>query len=487
VTSGKIKSLLQQSGPCLSSRLAKQLCQSGLKPDAARQQISRNCRGEIGRLYGLNFPKREGFIFLKADFGSERFVANLLSALATTGSAYNRPLIALTTRDGIMPEKHFATATGLPVVPTKGRIMHSVVVDKLIQLGLIKRVKSSEGDFLALPNAYQQSEHSRAIGQVEHILLGIIRSWLGKTGLASANAIKIRDTETPQFGQFNFDFVGPSYLAGLSPDLSAGRHGFLVGDIILGKEITKQDLEPFLGKWEVLRAQRRSTPFQPVFVADYIACDALHALRQRGCLIAIPATIFGDEVAELLKQLLRTVENAAAVITQKPDEIWTLFKRLSKLEGAAINLRGLFLEMIVGHLLRLEGYQIDFRKQIHVGDRAAEIDVKATNHVGVICCECKALKPGAELDQSHIEKWEQKTIPLIKEWLSHSTTAPEKREFRFYCSATYGEAAHNKLTHLSRTHLKQPISFFDGGDIERALRTNKQHSLADAFREQFSA
>jgi hypothetical protein len=103
-----------------------------------------------------------------------------------------------------------------------------------------------------------------------------------------------------------------------------------------------------------------------------------------------------------------------------------------------------------------------------------------------ICCECKALKPGAELDQSHIVKWEQKTIPLIKEWLGYSTTAPEKREFRFYCSAAYSEAARDKLTHLSRTHLKQPVSFLDGSDIEKALRKNKQHSLADAFHEQFS-
>jgi hypothetical protein len=156
-------------------------------------------------------------------------------------------------------------------------------------------------------------------------------------------------------------------------------NGFIVGDILLDRNITLTDLDPFFSKLAVLWSQKRPTRFQPMFIGDRFDPDALRVLRAKGCIVARPETIFGVEIAKQLRELIRTIERAAEEVTKDPNSVFQLIAKIAKLEGSSLNLRGVVLELIVAHLFRLDGYNIDIRRQVRsAGGDLAEIDVQAS-------------------------------------------------------------------------------------------------------------
>lgn len=483
-----VEQLLDETGPSLSSHLVQMLIKRGLSPEAARKQLSR-AAGNVQRLRGLRFPNREAFLFLEGQFGRAEFREHLVAALKTTGSSYGKALIGLTARSGVMPANQLPIASGLPVEKAKGQVPHSFVEQKLIELGLLRLTCSPDGDTISLWDHAVQNERRRATVIVEDITLGMIKAWLIKTGWSSANVLKVRSPKSlPKFGQFLWDLVGPSYLASFRRFRSgAVTNGFIVGDILLDKNVTPEDLRPFFSKWDVLKYQNRATPFQPMFIASWFEPEALMELRAKGCLVIIPKTLFGDDLAQQLHELVGTIEHAAAAITNDPKSVFILISKIAKLEGAALNLRGVVLELFIAHLFKLGGYQIDIRQQITSDDNEhAEIDVKATDRKEVVCIECKAKSPGIQVDAPEIQRWLDKSLVRIKSWLKLSSTLPESRRFEFYTSTDYSDTAKELIAEIQAGHKKQPIQFFTGADVIRKLQEEKESALVDIFREQFT-
>jgi len=381
-----IETLLHEIGPCLSSQVVERLSRSGLSAEAARKRVSR-ATGNVRRLTGIRFPNREAFLFLNNQFGKPEFFEQLASALKETGSSYGRALIGLAAREGAVPVMQFPVATGLPVENAKGQVPHFFVEQKLIELGLIIRNPSPDGDVISLCDCSTKNDRRHATVLVEDIVLGALKVWLAKVGWSSSKALAVRsDGSLPKFGQFRWDLVGPCYLASIVR-YNAGKlvNGFIVGDILLNREITLEDLHPFFAKWDVLRNQNRATRFQPMFIADGFTSEALGELRARGCFVGILTTLFGEDIAKQLHQLVGVVEHAAAEVKNNPQAVFNLFAKVAKIEGAALNLRGVVLELVIGHLFNLLGYHIDIRQQVKSeDDRRAEIDVKAINRREVV-------------------------------------------------------------------------------------------------------
>lgn len=77
----------------------------------------------------------------------------------------------------------------------------------------------------------------RAALAVEDIVLSVIKSWLAKTNWTSPGAVKSRaDHPVPQFGQFQFDLVGPSYLNSIVRFKKRAKlNGFVFADILLDR------------------------------------------------------------------------------------------------------------------------------------------------------------------------------------------------------------------------------------------------------------
>lgn len=440
------------------------------------------------RLRGINFPNRESFLFLDGQFGSSDFKSRLEAALISTGSAYGRAMAGLVMRGGAVIASQFAIATGLPTSNAKGHLLHSVVEDKLQKLGLVSKVVREDREFITHWSIPDLDSQRQAVMMTEDVLLAAIQSWTIKMGWSSKNTLKIRNESTlPKFGQFAWDMVGPSYLSSLV-GYSKGQitPGFIVADVVLERMLTLQDLKPFFAKWDALRAQRRSSRFQPMLVTDAMESDTLNELRKRGAIVAVPAVVFGETIAGDLRQLMKTLQNAAAAVAMDPQRVFDLINRMLKLEGAALNLRGVVIEMLIAHLYKLDGYEIDIRQQIIAEDsQRAEIDIKARNRKEVICCECKGKAPLSLVDAPEIKKWLDVTVPRIKSWLNRTTTLPNVRRFEFWVSSDYTDAAKKLIEITQASHIKQPIRFYTGRDVIERLQDQKLSPLVDIFREQF--
>jgi hypothetical protein len=484
-----IPEILEAVGPSRSSVVVDVLHSDGLSWEAARQKVSR-VSGPVRRLGKLRFPNREKFLFLSEQEQTALLYTGLEEALVETGTCFGVAIKGLLARDGAVPSRYFPIVSGQPSEPTKGHVLSSFIEEQLLEVGLLNKSSSAIGEILSLWNCSGLSSRRRAVMEVESIVLSSFRSWLAKVGWTSSSAPTMRSAEKPlpMFGQFAWDLVGPCYLSSV---VSGGKgkllNGFVCADILLDRVVNLDDLKPFLMKWDILRAQRRATRFQPIFVADSFEEDALRQLRERGCFVAIPSTVFGEDIARGLRDLIGTIENAAAAVVNNPGAVFELIGKLSKIEGAALNLRGVALELFVGHLFQTDGYSIDIRQQIKDSSgKFAEIDIKATKKSEVICCECKGKAPGNLVTKEEIDDWMRNSVPRIKDWMKNHPSLPEKKRFQFYASTDYSDEASKEIEKIQNSHKRQPIEFLKGTDVLSKMSGMKLNSLANMFREHFS-
>lgn len=477
--------MVSQMGPSLSSDLIEKLLKMGFSHAAARQRISR--ARDVKRLEGVTFPNRAQFLFLHRQAGKREFFENLVLALKKNRTSCGRALIALESRGGAVPLGHFPAAAGLPVEKARGQLSSSTVLQQLRDVGLVTITRTPDGDIVGLRGSPLLAQRRRATLIVENVILGAIRPWLINLGWTSTNSVIVRDSKSvPKFGQFRFDLVGPSYLSSIT-DFRNGRqlNGFIVADVLLDRQIQVKELDPFFAKLAVLRSQKRSTRLQPMFIADGFQPEALNQIRGRGCIVGRPENIFGSEIAEQLRELVSTLDQAADRLNKDPNAVFDLMTRIARLEGASLNLRGVVLGLIIARLFQLDGYSVDIREQIRSsGGDAAEIDVRASKRNEIVCVECKGKSPGSFVASPDIEIWINKTIPRIKNWCRNRSDIPGEPRFEFYVSTDYDQEASELIRGLEASGDKS-LKFYRGHDVVNRLRQNREGSLIEIFREQF--
>jgi|GEM_PF-3333524 len=486
-----IEKILKTSGPMLSSQIINRMVEfDNISKEAARKRLSR-ATTPVRKLKGINFSNNEKFIYLDDHFGKTQFIESLHLALVKNNTAAGRALNGLGSRDGAIPKYLFSKLAGLTVHNTKGQLLAQKVLDQLYANSLIHTFDDYEyGEVILDHDCAGFSNHHRAILKAESIILPAIRSWIVNIGLSSTKAIKIRDVQMPQVGPFCWDITGPCYIHGLSKYTKDNKReaSFIVADILLGKEITVKDLEPFMFKIDFLSYQKSMKPFMPLLVADYYDIMALQKLRGKGVLLGRPESIFGVEAAKSLRELVKTLTNAAEAVTKNPEKISDLFERLLKIEGAALNLRSVVLEFIVAHIYALEGYGISMRKVIRTEDgELAEIDVlaKKENHE-VICIECKAKSEKNLVTREEVEEWINRPLRRIKQWLKENVDFYRgKRKFIFCTSTDYDSDATHYINHLQKTYKKFPITFLKGIDLLKMLNHYGQHGYINILKEHF--
>ena len=397
----KITQLLDDRGPSLSSDIADLLRQEGKSPEAARQSVSRLPEG-VRVLYGLPFPKRARFLYLAQQYATERYWDALAAAINKSSPAYATAIAGVRSRGGCVPSKDFDIVAGAPV-KQKRQLSGVTILERLCSVGLLARIQiDGVGECVALEKDHFDSAaltRLRARLRTENVLLDAIRTWAGKMNLASPGTTRIRDENpAPQFATCRFDLCGPSYLHPMTRH-SGGKPnpGFFVADVVVGHELGKSEIEPFLNKRRLLMRLRNTRPFLPMLIADNFTPEALRECRSLGVITTRPDTLFGDDVARALGDLLQTLSNAAAVAAANPEKIEELFSRLSVIEGSAGNLRGALFELLVGHLVRaIEGGSIDIGALVScpMTGRRAEIDVRLVKERELNIYECKGHQPG---------------------------------------------------------------------------------------------
>lgn len=414
-----VEAFLNKYGPSLSSDVAAHLVQTlKLKPATARQRVSRS--PNVRTLSGLPFPRRARFLYLQDQFGSPRYWDSLSAALIRTNSAYGFAIAALRQRQGVVARTQFPVVCGAPTRQAKHLAPETILL-RLEGAGLVSRPQlRGVGECVALvqTDGYYDwhGDHLHAKAVAEQILLLAVKDWLRKLNLASYNRVRVRgEVPAPRVGTFLWDLSGPSYVYPLTrPGKSGVRNGFVACDVLLGERMTLSGVEPFVRKCSTLRGLRNVGACLQILVADDFEREAFQKLRSSGVIAATPAGLFGQEVAEALRELTSVLESAARSVVD-PDRFDALFRTLGKIEGASYQLRGTLFEYLGAELAR-RTLGSDVRMNHLFKDAEgleAEADVIAIRpDQGITAIECKGYSPRGTIPDDKVLRWLNHNVPV---------------------------------------------------------------------------
>jgi hypothetical protein len=194
--------LLAKSGPGISSRITAALIGQGLSANAARQQVSRS-RGNVQRLSSLTLPRKEKFLYLDSQFGSEAYWQALRRDLGVTNSVYGAALHGLIARGGMVPKPCFDVIAGAPI-KHKGQVGAGIVLQRMEAARMVRTISvEGYGDCVAL-DCYGvfglgDVAFMKARLATESILLLAVREWVRKLAMVIYNKVAIRDVGQPVF------------------------------------------------------------------------------------------------------------------------------------------------------------------------------------------------------------------------------------------------------------------------------------------------
>jgi hypothetical protein len=495
-----IELYLDRHGPSLSSEVAQHLVNiHSLNEPAARKRVSR-VAGDVRRLQGVTFPHKARLLYLQSQFGSQLYWSRLVDALLETRSAYGYAIAALQQRDGLVPERYFPIVCGAPLRQQK-HLSPETIFLRLSQAGLLTRIPvRGVGDCIVLTRDAERYEAradlTRARLISEEMLLLALRDWLRKMSFVSYEKVATRTSTgpLPQVGTLVWDLSGPSYLAPLvRPKASGGvRNGFVACDVHLGEPMTARGVSPFIRKCTALRGLRNVGATLEMLVADRFEADAFQALKQQGIVPATPTNLFGDEVAEGLRQLTSVMESAAGSVIDS-DAFDDLFRKLGKIEGAANQLRGTLFEFLAAELARrLNGGEIwmnrKFRPQGQ-GQGEAEADVVAVRpHQEITVLECKGYSPRATIPDGLVDRWLDHNVPTCFRAISeHPDWRNLPVRFEFWTTAPLSAAAMSRLEHRRATlnPNRYAIALRGPGELHAMCRRTNDPSLIMAFEKHF--
>lgn len=491
-----IEQLLKEAGPCLSTELARLLIERhGLTSEAARKRISRQ-PASVKRLAYLKFPRNARFVYLQEQYGSPWFWDALVKALLENSPAYGGAIAALRQRGNLMPKPHFFIACGSPLAQQR-HLSPQTVLDRLIQAKLLEEI-DVPGIGPCIARAQELAYNAELIPDmqarlvVEDIMLKAVRGWARNLGLISYDKVKIRceDPSLPRVGTFAWDLSAPSYLGGLIERSDQGKPnpGFFVCDIVLEHEITTAGIAPFLQKCQTLRSLKRVGRCIQLFIAEKYNKEAFLLAKSQGVMPGTPETLFGEEVAASLRQLSEVLRQAAGL---KDVQIFNeLFSGLSRIEGAATNLRGALFEFWAAEVVRQTfGAHIRMNRVFIDTTDKAEVDVQAlVASRQVRFYECKGYQPGGLIPDGEVDRWLDKRIPLVyKQARTLSEWKNMEFHFEFWTTGRLSDASITKIKKAQATVRpgRYTLGYCDSGGLTAIAKATKDKALIDALRQHF--
>jgi hypothetical protein len=415
--------------------------------------------------------------------------------MRTSGSAYGVAIDSMISRGGVIPTGHFASISGSPIRLRK-HVANEHLLANLEKLELLARTTfDGIGEALVVRGYGEPTAlHTlRARLIVEDILLSHLADWLRKTSMVSWGKTKTRSAISGSgFGQHEWDLSAPSYAHPFK-GYSKGRPnpGFVVADVLLGKQLERNAVQYFIKKCDALRTQKAIRPFMAIFVASGFSKDAFQAGKKAGLLFVTPQALFGAEIGEALGKLLDTLTNAAAAAKQ-PDVVAELFSKLSVIEGAASNLRGPLFELIVAYLVRAkEAGTIEIGNIVRDPDppnKTVEIDVLLVQgRAEIKAYECKGKLGNLSVTKAEAMKWLTEQVPVIRRaFLAQPRYANAKFSFELWTTGKFAPDAVQYLKEQQAQTKKFSISWKDGTAVIDAARDQQASSIIKTLNEHYA-
>lgn len=424
----QITNLMEITGPCLSSVLVNAMINTpGMNRETARKQISRAVAS--GRLNSVDklFPKRERFIYLQKQYGSERYWSTLTTALLESGSAYGLALSSIRARGGILPLEHFSAACGSPVA-MKNRLSWTMVLEGLLKNGMVRQFSlPGIGDCIGLSEKKERT-YEFAVPAIkarlitESVLMKAVAQWVRNTGIISYDTLRTREQASadlkPCVSQCMFDMSAASYLNPLLQLSRTGevRPGFFVCDLLLGSKLNLEHMQPFITKCRSVSHVRNSPRCLFMFLADAYTEEAFLALKKAGIIPATPENLFGAELAEALAQLRELIAHVTLGHNNNVQEIDDIMTKLSRIEGVTTQLQGDLFEYIVAEAVRIDNQFVEVGSLCRAEDgKTADCDVMAIRGRSEITfIECKGYKPYSLVKHEVIKRWISHQVPVFR-------------------------------------------------------------------------
>ncbi|MDY0166943.1 MAG: hypothetical protein RBS80_10390 [Thermoguttaceae bacterium] len=420
-----------------------------------------------------------------------------MAALDETKSVYGFAIHALLGRQGTVPKKWFDVISGSPK-RLKGHLSSNRVLADLQRLEMIDIVSvPAIGECVRLTGFPLETDVSfarlKATLVTDRFFLTAIEDWLKKLGLVSYHKVDLRaDDGSPTFGHFGWDLTAPSYIHPMVCYRAGAKAlpGFVVVDIALHSHLGDKQIGYFVNKCDILRNQKRTRPFMSLLVAQGFTEEAYRIGKTRGMIFTTPELLFGKDVAEGLRTLTKTLENAARYAVKTPEVIPTLFSKLGRIEGASGNLRGALFELIVGHCVKeKDGGYIDIGVEIKdpQSGEFAEIDVLRVKQNQEVCIyECRGHAPDVTVDDKTIEHWIEHRIPRIRRWiLNQSHYSKCKLSFEFWTTGTLTPEASAHLRNASTKTRKYTIAWKTGQEVYEYVQAVGSKRLMHVMKEQY--
>lgn len=492
-----IEKILLDSGPSLSTDLVNKLVDiHNLSPSTARKRVSRGFKG-MNRLDGLPFPRNAKFIYLQKDYRSPFYWKALFQAFKGTNSVYWFAIAALLERGGIIPYDHFLISCGSPRRQQK-HVPPDKIIERLESHGILSQlVIDGVGKCILLTREEERINEMisdlRARLVTERILLKAIAGWIKNLGLVSYHLLKDRDSkELPTISTTVWDLAGPSYL---SPLIQVGnngaiKQGFWACDILLGKEISEDGLQPFIKKCIALRSLKNVGKCMQMFVADKYQLEAFNLAKTSGIIPATPESLFGLEVAEGLKNLLKTLQNVAGIIKIEPEKINTIFDQLGRIEGASGNLRGAFFEYLAARIIE-KAYNTEKiilnRICKTLDGLIAESDIIVELKGGeILFIECKGHQPLGIVEHYEVERWIHKRVPTLRKYaLEHTEWKSKPLCFALWTTGKFSDQSLGLLKTTSESTNKYQLEYLDGLQVRELISSSKDKDIFKTYQKHF--
>ncbi|QOZ36458.1 hypothetical protein [Bradyrhizobium sp. CCBAU 53421] len=420
-----IEDILRRTGPALTTELIAEMAKDGVSSDAARQRIARADDFTVKRLAGLRFPHNARFLYLDDQFGDKRYWQALERVFREHGKSYWAAVASLKARGGICPRQLFDGVCGSPLARSR-QLSPQRILDRLTAINLLEEIHDdARGETYVKFSPHECGSDPvpqiRARLVAENVVLHGMKEWFRRTGFGSFDKVRVRgEGDPPVVSSITWDLSAPSYARPLvAPSGTGGlKPGFIVCDVNMRDVLSEDAVAAFVRKHDLASAPANVAPIMPFLIADGFSGKAFGFARSRGILATTTSHLFGEEVAKALRDLISLLTDTGATASVNPDHVERVLNSLTRIEGAANNLRGALFEIIVGSLVKdVEGGYLRSGEKWkdYESGRTAETDVllDRPDDKGPLVVECKAKIPGARVNLEEVQKWRDDRVPLL--------------------------------------------------------------------------
>ncbi|MDH4442140.1 MAG: hypothetical protein QE284_17360 [Rhizobium sp.] len=490
-----ISALLRRVGPSLSTELIAEMAKDGVSLASARQRIAR-AGTDVVRLAGLRFPHNARFLYLSEQFGDQAYWRAVERVFKNHGKAYWSAMAGLKARGGCFPRKYFAGVCGSPAARVR-QLSPERILERLSSIHMLEELIDPDTGqpFVQFkPYVYGRDEIAKVRARLvaENVVLHGMKEWCRRTGFGSFDRVRIRDDETPPVvSSITWDMSAPCYARPLVKASASGlKPGFVVCDVNLRGVLDEDAVTTFVRKHDLASAPVNVAPIMPFLIADGFTTAGFRMAKSKGVLATTTAHLFGGDVAKALRDLISLLSDTGKTASVNPEHVERVLSNLTRIEGAANNLRGALFEIVVGSLVKdVEGgYLRAGEKWTDFGSgRSAEIDVllDRPDDKGVLIIECKSKIPGSRVNLEEVQRWHGDRVPLL-----HSIIRTDSRFYNKPLSFelwTNGPIAVDALAWLREQPIRSDLSLAwrDGTEMktytDRAANTAIRKALNEHY------